>query len=128
MSIDALIERLSASKGADRDLDADIAIALEHVPERGWWSIDYLKADIIPGITSSVDGAIKFAERALPDHGRLNGKGRCGEQEQLYGCAIFRSLDYQDDDTPLGLGEHDLEPIAIAIAVLRAIQTSGAKE
>lgn len=125
MSFDDIIQRLATVKGPDREIDTDIAIAFNHLVERDWWSMDYLKAGLVPAFTSSVDAAIALLERELPDHGRIAGKGRCSEDEPLFGCAIFATAAHKDDDEPIGVGEHNCEPMAYVMALLCAVQSKG---
>lgn len=121
-----LISRLEKSRSQSRDLDADIAIACNIIVERQWWSINYLTCDMVACYTSSVDAAIGLAEKMLPGHGRLTGKGRTRPDEPLYGAQIF-DVEFAPALTPqnlIGEAEHGVEAIALVIAVLRAIEST----
>lgn len=116
MSIDALIDRLEAATGPDEA----IAIAInEHFDIASYVTDD-------GDMTASVDAAIAFAELVLPDHGRIGGKGRTKPSEPLYGYQIFkRSYQPFSLSNPIGEAEHELEPIALTMAVLLACKAKG---
>lgn len=136
----ALIERLEKATGSDRQIDCEIAW------ETGWdiksrtggnwreafpqWRGDEYRtlgaSDNwgVPCYTASLDGATALVERVLPGCCRASGK------TSLYPGMVPGSSPFKfwaeigDWGSPARAG-HDIEPIAILIALLRAIEAQG---
>jgi len=78
--LEELLERIRAAKGADREIDGDIAAAFEiapsHLPRvtdvgRSWLWADFVPPDDwetweAPAFTASIDAALALVERVLP--------------------------------------------------------------
>jgi len=59
-----IIKRLKEATGPDRELDCDIAISLDFIATREYWSYDY--AQTVAHYTASIDAALALVERMLP--------------------------------------------------------------
>lgn len=137
-----LIAALRAAAGPDRKLDAEIACAVRHLPEKApdWlkrWGADFapisykgadpgqiaaMHNDGTPGInwtspryTASIDAALTL----LPDElWWLFGKGKIREDEPLYGVRVFNPVDFE---YVIAEAEHATSiAIALCVAALEA--------
>lgn len=110
-----LIAKLEAATGPDRELDAEIAIALDQIASRDFWSIDYIKADMVPAVTGSIDAAVALAARVLPGWGwSTQSFGEDGAQGKVWKHGWY--------DGAVIYAEHSSPAIALVIAILRAKQ------
>lgn len=113
--LSSLIERLEKATGPDSELDADIAIALNVIPSREWWSFNYIKSSILGRYTASTDAAILLAERVLPYESILMGMR---QTEKTIPWARIGNLSPSDNTAPT-------LALALVLATLRAVQSKG---
>lgn len=134
----ALIAKLEAASGPDRELDAEIAATFHYVSNMPDWVNDwsgrweavksgrvYLIEDsgnrgpnfISDSFTDSIDAAVALAERVLPgwEWHRLLGR----EME------VYRPGSGADEEEQFFSSYHPSPAIAIVIAILRAKQAEG---
>src|SRR5262245_26856012 len=124
MTLPALIERLSAASGPDRELDGEIEAHLHggtpsHRAEEAWlrsYSPGYVHGGSAngrhaPHYTGSIDAAHALLP---PDLFWLLAKGRVRSGEPLYGVQLMRPV----TEAVVAEAEHDHLPNAIAIAAL----------
>ncbi|MFC3072401.1 hypothetical protein [Shinella pollutisoli] len=109
--LSSLIARLEAAEGPSRKMDTEIAMALGIIPDREWWSIDYLKSDVIGRYTISIDAAVSLAERVLP--------GRCMSILSAAKELMYERGGWEGHQVPQML------PRFICLATLRALQQKG---
>lgn len=132
---DTLIERLQLAPLPDRRLDGEIhnaiyGTAYVYVGAASPHGFHTSQTDngcpLVPFYTASLDAAIALAERALPGHGRCLAKGRMRADEPMFACQIYASefCTLTGEVRPIADGEHDIEAVAIGIAMLRAMQGS----
>ena len=85
MDLQTLLERVKAAGGPDRELDAELWVALEPGATRKQWSYIHEASGrechvdetrdatrrliIVPSFTASIDAALALVERALPGRG-----------------------------------------------------------
>lgn len=130
-----LLERVKAATGPDRELDCEIAIAVDGyftLPPRwdgGPIGYGYVDADgtlIHPGhggdqlvkrYTASIDAALALVERCLPEWWWLR---EDGHSIRLVGPD-------NGDCYPSSVGKHHLVPFAILSALLSALQSQAGK-
>lgn len=106
-----LVERLANLTAANDNLDTEIMIASGQWPGRDWWSYDYQKHTPAK-LTSSLDEALKFAVRLLPDHRFAvftNGGGKGPSAMAMRG-----------DEPVRGVGVGATPAIALCIAAIKA--------
>jgi len=115
-----LIERLTKATGPDRELDADIALAVGEFSEKhglpggGWVSKGPHHAIVgAPSYTASLDAA----RTLVKDFYWLVSEGKTRDAEPLGGAQVFRR-DYLVK--PVAEAEHELVEIALCIAALKA--------
>jgi len=125
LDLTALLERVRNATGPDRELDADILIALECIDEAPW--------DIIVGrdvinklssrtyshpapITYSVDAALALVERVLPGGMNMVLKLQTGGE--------YFHAEYETDDGDVTAYNHPSLPLAILTALLLALTSN----
>lgn len=118
----ALIERIEKAEGPDRELDADIALAVgpwterHGLPSGGWVSKGPHHAVVAaPEFTKSIDVALTLVPEGMF---WIIGNGKTREHEPLGSAEIF--LPTLDNYKTIGEGEHDNPIIALCIAALKA--------
>lgn len=133
-----LIARLEAATGADRELDADIAVAVSGDPEAivvrphegtifthkpGWWCDGNDKSHLAPEFTASIDAAMTLVPEDWGGHGILswpgydNGKLTNKARADLHHCL-------SSGGGPKEIAFAATLPLAICIAALRARQAA----
>lgn len=118
-----IIARLESASGPDRELDFAIAETLGALPRNRFGD----DIGVCRPVTASLDAAIGLVERVLPDAYRAS--GRTG----LYPGMIPGSSPYAywaevgDWGSPSRAG-HDREPIALLLALFRALEAQEAGE
>lgn len=130
-----IIEMLEKADGPDRELNIAIFRLLhpeydDYVEGRGGLvhpndgSDMRVLSDIRwPNYTASRDASIDLLERKLPGHGRMHSKGRLSVDEPLFGVKLYEhELCVGEDPHETAEAEHDHEPIAILLAMFRALQ------
>lgn len=115
-----LIERVEKATGPDHH-GIDTAI-LRHLgfTWRGMAYWNQSETQIFKGstfFTSSVDAAIALVDFAMPGAWYVIAKGRLTSAEPLYGCELLFGSDEQ-----LGIADGPTQPLAIVLALLRALQ------
>jgi len=139
MTLSDLEKRLSEAEGPDRELDAAIAVAttpatgerelrvyyrLPNVYDRceagTYWrvSISGKSLRTAPEYTASLDAAVALVERALPTYSRtIYFEAWQGENLR---CAA--DVFGPDLGKTRGLSRHKTEPLALCLALIRALQ------
>ena len=126
----ALIARVEAASGPDREIDADLIRTLVPGSTVGTYITDD-SGDIVfhaealgirnkwpaPAYTGSVDPALDLAEHVLPGVWYVLAKGRLSVNEPLYGCELLFGADEQ-----LAIADGPNQPLAIVKALLKALQ------
>jgi hypothetical protein len=116
-----LIERLEAAAGPDREIDKAIFAYLGYT----WRAMDYWSADSTKMwsgpvfLTYSIDAALALVERLLPGIFWVIGQGKTNSVEKLFGCQLLFGT-----EEIIGSGESDHAPLAILLALLKALQES----
>jgi hypothetical protein len=94
--LEQLLERVRAAKGADREIDGDIAEAFEIAPSHlprvthitSWLWAQFVEPDWetweAPAFTSSIDAALELVERKLPGWFGEDGRHTWGSHAILY--------------------------------------------
>lgn len=125
-----IIERLEKATGPDRAIDymiADLEFQKAALTTRTadllpHWTEEQRRS-IIAAYTASLDAAISLVERMLPIHGRMMSKGRVSVDEPLYATKIYDNYVYIGEDPhELSSAEHECEPIALLLAMFRALE------
>jgi len=143
-----LIERVEKATGPDREIDVLLrAILVDHreVFERDTWVLgrnrrpphdECVLGRIDPGrvarnfspayhkpeqpaYTASIDAALALVERLLPGIFWVIGQGKTNSVEKLFGCQLLFGT-----EEIIGSGESDHAPLAILLALLKALQES----
>jgi hypothetical protein len=123
----SLIERLEKAEGPNYALDVEIAQSL--VP-----SIVVLshRADgtgnephTYRSFTSDVGDAFWLHETMLPDTFYFFAKGKTRPTEPLYALQVLTSKKILRTKEVIAEAEHNMAPIAILLATLRALQSKG---
>jgi hypothetical protein len=124
-----LIERVEAAAGPDRELDSAVFAACGmHINpnppsfEYGRWPEETADGSTfyrIDRITASIDAALALVERVLPGIFWVIGQGKTNSVEKLFGCQLLFGT-----EEIIGSGESDHAPLAILLALLKALQES----
>lgn len=135
--IDALIERLEAATGPDRELDAAIfawseggrihyfdALAKNYVWERpidGFWIRGVKSVPSTTKFTASIDAALALCERMLPGWSWKI----VGEPGAVYPhCAVLRNAGKLSDVAEAFVASHRTAPLAMVSALLLALRAT----
>lgn len=132
-----LIQRIEEAGGPDRELDLAIGLAiggweLGRYTAEGWFAEaggtmvrdhdgDIWPAhpgSLYPALTESIDAALALVERCLPGQSLVIARGRLTPEEPLWACQFF-SFDARKVTAET---EHEQAPLAICLALLRALQ------
>jgi hypothetical protein len=111
-----LLQRIEAASGPDRYLNADL-LAHFFVNINGVRTA--FASDTVPDLTASIDAAIALVERMLPGIFWVIGQGKTNSVEKLFGCQLLFGT-----EEIIGSGESDHAPLAILLALLKALQES----
>ncbi|MAZ17867.1 MAG: hypothetical protein CL535_16250 [Ahrensia sp.] len=135
-----IIDRLEKADGPSRELDSRVWVAanpddliIENDQHHGQGTVQFSgggfardRFKLCEMYTASLDAAIALTEKLLPEHGRMHSKGRLAIDEPLYGVKLYEhELCVGEDPHEIAEAEHDSEPIAILIALFRALQAHG---
>lgn len=119
--LSSLIERLEKAEGPDTELDVDIAIALNIIPSREWWSFNYIKSGILGHYTGTIDAAATLASRMLPSwHADIDLLSHPPMSEK-FGARLFDA-----NGSWRNIAAEAVTPaLALVLATLRALQSKG---
>jgi len=107
-----LIERVEKATGPDGAIDDLLYWTLKQHPAKGPFAR-------IPAYTASIDAAVALVERLLPGIFWVIGQGKTNSVEKLFGCQLLFGT-----EEIIGSGESDHAPLAILLALLKALQES----
>lgn len=139
-----LVERVTKATGPDREIDVAICLALSYIgcfpaplnlrrsDDAGW--LDYEAdedgdgrlvdcTDVAPELTASTDAALALVERKLPGVWWIMSKGKLSEGEALFACQLLFGA-----DESLAIEDADTLPLAIILALLRALSSQEASK
>lgn len=131
----SLLSRLEASEGADRELDAELAVAFSGDPEAwvvnpsphsifsaapGWWRDGSDKSHDAPAYTTSVDAALALVERVLPGREWIVEGGGGGSS-----TAVLLAPFEDEGSGEAHTGRLKTPALALLAALLKALITKG---
>ena len=138
-ALPAMIAKLEAAAGPDRDLDAEIAVALSGDPEAwvvnpsphsifspvpGWWRTSDDESHEAPAFTASLDAAVSLVGRVLPEYWWLS---RSDEVEGGFGN--LGPIGTSPNDGGPGYPSYArTAPLALCLSVLRALTSQASGE